>query len=69
MRYIESAEAKCPFYHKEDTHRVFCEGVVDKSSLSLNFGNPIDCRDFRYKHCNDKYKECPVNKMLMKKYT
>ena len=68
MRYIESAEAKCPFYHKESPHRVFCEGVVECSSLSLNFGDPKVCQEFRFKYCNSNYKDCPVNKMLMKKY-
>lgn len=69
MKYNESAYAKCPFYHKEAAQKVFCEGVVDKSSLTLNFADAQGCQDYRFQYCNDKYKDCPVNKMLMTKYT
>ena len=68
MKYNESAYAKCPFYHKEGPQRVFCEGVVEQSSLSLNFSNADVCQTYRFKYCNSNYKDCPVNKMLMKKY-
>ena len=68
MKYNESAYAKCPFYHKESPQRVFCEGVVDNSSLTLNFADAQTCQDYRFKYCNDKYPDCPVNKMLMDKY-
>lgn len=68
MKHNESAYAKCPFYHKEAPQRVFCEGVVDKSSLTLNFADAQGCQDYRFQYCNDKYRDCPVNKMLMDKY-
>ena len=68
MKYCESAYAKCPFYHKESPQRVFCEGVVDNSSLTLNFMNAKFCQDYRFAYCNNKYKDCPVHKMLMDKY-
>lgn len=68
MKHNESAEAKCPFYHKEASQRVFCEGVVEKSSLTLNFADAQRCRDYRFQYCNYKYRDCPINKMLMAKY-
>lgn len=68
MKLFESADAKCPFYHKEAPQRVFCEGVIDKSSLTLNFSNAEQCKDYRFSYCNAKYKDCPVNKMLAEKY-
>lgn len=68
MKYNESAYAKCPFYHKEAPQRVFCEGVVDKSSLTLNFSDAEQCQDYRFRYCNAIYETCPVFEMLTKKY-
>ena len=68
MRYNESKEAKCPFYHKEDQYKVFCEGVSNASSINLNFPNTKEFKAYKEKHCNNQYYKCPVYTMLYDKY-
>lgn len=68
MRYYESKEAKCPFYHKEDRYKVFCEGVENASSINLNFPNTREYKAYKEKHCNNNYCKCPIYNMLYDKY-
>ena len=68
MRYNESAEAKCPFYHKEDRYKVFCEGVDGTSSINLNFPTSKAFRAYTAEHCDRNYCKCLVYNMLYNKY-
>ena len=68
MRYYESKEAKCPFYHKEDRYKVFCEGVENASSINLNFPNTREYKAYKEEYCNNKYYKCPIYNMLYSKY-
>jgi hypothetical protein len=68
MRYNESPDVKCPFYRKEDQYKVFCEGVVNASSINLNFPNTKEFRAYKGEHCNSKYYKCPIYNMLYDKY-
>ena len=68
MKYNVSAEAKCPFYHKEDRYKVFCEGVEGTSSINLNFPTSKAFREYTAEHCDRNYSKCLVYTMLCSKY-
>lgn len=68
MKYNVSAEAKCPFYHKEDRYKVFCEGVDGTSSINLNFPTTTAFRAYTSEHCDRNYRKCLVYIMLCSKY-
>jgi hypothetical protein len=66
-RYI-SAYAECPFYHSEDEHKIYCEGVDEKSSIHLSFESKKDRRKYRQDKCEKDHKGCHIAKMLYGKY-
>ena len=66
-RYI-SAYAECPFYHSEDGHKIYCEGVVDGSAIHLAFGSPVALKKYRAMRCCKDYKRCRIAKMLYEKH-
>lgn len=60
---------QCPFYkHDDGMHRITCEGLIDKSSISLSYlarrDYDIQMRSF----CCEHYKKCEIYKILMEKY-
>ena len=66
---FKQVEVKCPFYKYDDgRRRITCEGLVDKSSIALiyltrgGYDQQIDS------FCCERYQQCPLYKMLMKKY-
>ena len=57
---------KCPFYHRDDSNRkLTCEGILDGSTLTLNFRRKSDLDQQMEIFCNDYYKNCEVYRMLM----
>lgn len=57
---------KCPFYkHDDNRWKVVCEGIVDGSTLSLNFKDKGDFNQQMDIFCCDYYKNCEVYRMLM----
>lgn len=64
------ADAKCPFYVKNDPkgRRIVCEGFAESMKLSLNFGKYKRAyREYKEDYCDSfDYRECPVYKMLEK---
>lgn len=58
---------KCPFYKRDDSQKITCEGVVDESTLSLNFTKKDGKRtQFTVFCCNTQnYKCCEIYRMLM----
>lgn len=61
--------AKCPFYRKDDQNRVFCEGVIGSSGVSLHFANRQMMMDYaqRFCACND-YVACLIFRAANEKY-
>lgn len=60
--------AVCPFYKREDVHKICCCGVVDNSSIHLAFGHDDDCKAYKTEMCRGGYFLCPVYKMLEEMY-
>lgn len=64
----ESADVKCPFYKDIDKKvlKIKCEGITDDCSLHLCFYN-LDAETYHISlYCNERYRECPIYRMLMR---
>jgi hypothetical protein len=65
---------KCPFYqydesyNKSDQHRITCEGLVECSTLVLNYRYKRDWRIQLETFCCCYFDRCEVYRMLMNKY-
>lgn len=63
------ADVQCPFYKYDDGRRhITCEGIVDESSLSLNYHRRRDYEMQIVGYCCQHYIMCEVYRMLMDKY-
>ena len=66
---FRQVEVRCPFYHHDDGYRkITCEGIVDDSSLSLNYRHKKDFEIQVTVFCCQHYENCEVHQMLMRKY-
>ncbi len=68
MNSYESKYVKCPFYHYEQQGKICCEGVNDKSSLHLAFGDSKDKIKYQKTFCFADYEKCMLCHMLYFKY-
>lgn len=66
----KKAYVRCPFYQRDDvkSRRISCEGIVEKSSISLTYRRREDYIKQIDVFCCDRYINCEVYGMLMKKY-
>lgn len=66
--------AKCPFYQydecmpKKNIRRIICEGIVDASTLVLNYRKSRDFHMQLETFCCAYFDKCEVYRMLMQKY-
>lgn len=59
----------CPFYKKEETTNVRCEGPIEDTRLVLQFANKAKRLRYQEKYCKtENYKKCRIRKMLEEKY-
>lgn len=68
---FKQANVGCPFYKYDDgKNRITCEGLLgmSNSSIILSFRRRKDFETQQNGYCCDKYRECSIYKMLMKKY-
>ena len=67
-------KVQCPFYqydesfNKKKSHRITCEGLLDGSTLILNYKFKRDYRIQLDTFCCKYYNRCEVYNMLMQKY-
>lgn len=65
---------KCPFYSRDDSNGVICEGILDDTAIRLMFQYPNGAKkvaakkDYMADKCMDHYQHCPIYKMLTEKY-
>ena len=64
---------KCPFYQYDEcrgnrTRRIVCEGLVEGSTLVLNYKYKRDFRTQLDTFCCEYFDRCEVYRMLMQKY-
>lgn len=58
---------RCPFYLRDDAknRRISCEGVVDRSVISITYRRRDDYLQQIDTYCCKHYKKCEVYRMLM----
>ena len=63
-------DAQCPFFRSDvgNQKRINCEGIVDRSTLSLTYQRKTDYDTQLRVFCCKHYKNCEVYSLLMKKY-
>lgn len=61
---------ECPFFKKAEALWIKCEGVDDRTRLSLMFFTKKEKADYMDGFCKDinRYCNCRISKMLMSKY-
>lgn len=58
---------QCPFYRFDDKKRsITCEGILDRSHITLSYQNGRDQRKQLEVFCCEHYKKCEIYRMLMK---
>lgn len=75
MAIIRTASpVQCPFYRhdecrgKPSVYRVICEGIVEDSTLALNYRNRKDFYTQMETFCCRHFVKCEIYRMLMEKY-
>ncbi|MGM9680363.1 MAG: hypothetical protein ACI3XR_02540 [Eubacteriales bacterium] len=66
-KHYESSEAKCPFYHKERSLAVYCDGIDGSASTIVNFDMEAQKRYFCAHYCRSAkgWKDCKIAKILI----
>lgn len=65
----ESHLAICPFYLKEDTLRIHCEGVNGETVTHVVFNDNMSKKKYKKEYCyTPNYKQCRFCIMLYSKY-
>lgn len=59
--------AKCPFYKSAKETSLKCEGIFSKSYVN-DFDDKEKTRAYFFKYCCSDYKNCPIAKIIEKKY-
>lgn len=63
-----SKYALCPFYRKEDHHKIYCEGICDGTSVHLVFDTLDRLCEYKKSYCYAGYSCCVLAQMLFAKY-
>ncbi|MBR4881383.1 MAG: hypothetical protein IKU19_05580 [Clostridia bacterium] len=67
-KYTEDAYITCPFYLKEASTRLICEGITEGASNVTVFGNSLLKARHQSRYCRRDYGSCALCKALMSKY-
>lgn len=65
-----SERVKCPYYRKNDSNRIVCEGFKKKTYINITFEDTKKLKEYKEQYCNDiqNYNDCMICAMLNKKY-
>lgn len=62
----KQVNVQCPFFMSDDgKHQIRCEGIVDRSNISLNYRLKADYMIQIDTFCCQYYKRCEIYQMLM----
>lgn len=65
----KAVDVGCPFFKRDDgSHRITCEGLVDKSSITLFFQKKSGFETQMNVFCCKHYQNCEIYEIVMKKY-
>ena len=56
---------RCPFYRKDTAQTVTCEGLVENSTIRLQFGRVIDAGTQKRVFCCARYQNCEIYRAVM----
>jgi hypothetical protein len=61
---------KCPYYRKNDSNRICCEGLTDKTGINMTFEDSKKRRQYMDNYCKDinNYGRCIICYALNRKY-
>ena len=62
---FKQIEVQCPFYKYDVPKRITCEGLIDKSNISMGFLVWKDYEIHIKTFCAQHYQNCEVYRMLM----
>ena len=63
---LKQCRVRCPFYCRDNgASTITCEGIVEDSTLNLNFATKADMHQQMEIFCCEYYKNCEVYRMLM----
>ena len=65
---FKQIDVQCPFYKYDTMKRIVCEGLIEKSNISLGFFDWQDYEIHFRTFCCEHYKKCEVYRMLEFKY-
>jgi hypothetical protein len=70
MQKYLSKEVVCPFYHKEDSTKILCEGFCKSCCIQITFTSKLTLAMHKDRHCNDikGYTKCPLYPIIIKQY-
>ncbi len=63
MKHQVCKKAICPYYKKEDSQVIYCDGVEGSSSLHVTFASKTDALEYKKTYCRDKYMRCEICKL------
>ena len=68
MKSFVRREVLCPFYHREEDRRLFCEGPEADIHLQLNFPRRKAFEGYLHRLCCLDWDRCRIAQMLEQKY-
>lgn len=69
MKHYVSKFARCPFYHQQETRKVYCEGVEEGTALQLTFDSSDHQKQYEKALCCSAYwPSCRIAEMLNRKW-
>ena len=68
MRYFVSRNVLCPYYRREQSCKLHCEGVKQDTALEVSFSTQKSYKDYRLQFCCKAWESCRVAQMLNQKY-
>jgi hypothetical protein len=67
MSTYDSYKVRCPFFRDITKNTLRCEGIISET-ITNNFALRSKNREHQLKYCQTDYEECPLYKILIKKY-
>ena len=70
MADFDSKLAKCPFYIRNESNRICCEGLKERTTINFVFEDSKKLKIYMDTYCNSiyNYKNCMICYMLNRKY-
>ena len=68
MKYIESADVLCPFYHKNSTKTIICESPYCNDGVQMARATEESIEKVMKKYCENDYHFCPTAKACFDKW-